>query len=181
MKNLPIEIQPEFPKMGNSLAEPTNTELLKRIEKLQSRRASFLGALTLTAGDKHDLEAYHLRQHEALDGILEARNRGIKAMADAQASFISEMANSLLLRDRAKLKVEAGDHFASERLRLNQIVESQGRAFNDLIERKLIDAEQRPERIRTYLYDQIDDELKRWNEVVTTLLDDYHALLSDRV
>ena len=169
------------PQLASTPEQNLNAELLRRVEELRRRQQTIFGNLTMSEEDRQALGAYQRRQHEALDATLAARNRGLKAMADAQASFIAEMANSLLLRDRATLKVDASEHFQAERLRLNQLIEHYGEAFYDLVERKLTDAENRPDRIREKIMDQVDADLNRWNDAVAQILNEYHALLHDRV
>ncbi|MBK8493489.1 MAG: hypothetical protein IPL49_22115 [Saprospirales bacterium] len=147
--------------------------LIKQIGQLCQKQANWSQRLMLSQGEREQLEVFWKRQQEALDSALQTRNQSLQAIREAHLSFIREVCNSLLLTGRSSLQVSVGIQFTEHSLQLRRSLEKLNESFWDLMEEKLRQADNREERIRSLILEQITHELNRWNEQYDTILDTF--------
>ncbi len=162
-------------------AQQSQWLLIKQVEDLSERQRHWLNRLGLSRQERQMLHTYWENQQAALGSAMQEHNRGMKAIGEAQVSFVREVCNSLLTLGRANLQFGRSVFYQEQSLQLHAALEEKNRAFWDLFEAKLKDAEERPEALRRLIYQQAERMLERWNQQFEDILDDFLALLRERV
>lgn len=162
-------------------AQQRQALLIKQVEDLHERQRHWINRLGLTQQERRMLQTYWLNQQTALESAMQEHNRSMKAIGEAQVTFVREVCNSLLTLGRANLQFGRSVLYQEQSLQLHAALEEKNRAFWDLFEAKVKDAEDRPEGVRRLIYQQAERMLERWNQQFEDILDDFLALLRERV
>lgn len=162
-------------------AQQSRWMLIKQVNDIQERQKSWLGKLGLSQSERQMLQTYWDHQQEALGTAMQEHNRGMKAIGEAQVSFVREVCNTLLMQGRANLQFGRSVQYQEQSLQLHAVLEEKNRRFWDIFEEKIKDAQSRPEYLRSAIMKQAEAMLDRWNQQFEDILNDFLAVFKERV
>ena len=178
-----LELQYLGSKMGGktSVMVKKETMLQRHMEDMAARNKTWVDRLFLPAEERAMLKGYVEKQTEAVNIVLDNQNMALADMCSGQAAFVKEVVNTLLKTGRAGLKAGADLIFMEYRNQRFHKIESAGNEFYNQIERKMADAETRPERLKEMKFAEVDRDLKKWAEDYALLQDEFSDILKQQV
>lgn len=177
----------ELHQMGDQLNGKTEMVaqkeaiLEKHVRHLAERNKTWLDQLILPVADKEMLKGYAAKQTEAVNIILDSQNKSLAALCGGQVTFVKEVVNTLLKTGRAGLKAGADLIYVEYRNDRANKMELLTNEFYNLIERKLADAEKRPEKLQAMKLREIDNDLLKWEQDYQLLQDEFSNILKEQV
>jgi hypothetical protein len=182
-----LESQEELQSLGTKLNGKTSFAaqkealLSKHIEQIATRNNSWFERLSLSLQEKSLLNKYYEKQQEAVEVILDHQNKSLSALCGGQVAFVKEVVNTLLKTGRAGLKAGADLIFLEYRNQRATKMEVLAKDFYDLVERKLLDAERRPQRLQELKMKEVEIDLQKWEEEYQLLQDEFSKILTEQV
>ncbi len=155
--------------------------ILEQVEEIREKQNHWLGRLTLSASEKGTIAIYQQRQQEAIEIILGEQNKSMQAVAETHVRFVQEVANSILLTGRSGMQTAIQAIYRQNGLQLMQKLQHIDIGFWDLMEQKIADAQQRPDRFREVIEQQVQISITEWNKQYEQILQEFSALLKDKV
>ncbi len=155
--------------------------LERHICSLASRNRTWVDRILLPMEERLMLKGYVEKQAEAVSIILEQQNKSLAALCGGHVTFVKEVVNTLLKTGRAGLKAGADLIFMEYRNQRAINMEKLTNDFYHLIERKIADAESRPERLQAMKLREVDIDLRKWEEDYQLLQDEFSNILKEQV
>lgn len=155
--------------------------ILQQVEEIREKQNHWLGRLTLSASEKETIAIYQQRQQEAIEIILGEQNKSMQAVAETHVRFVQEVANSILLTGRSGMQTAIQAIYRQNGLQLMQKLQHIDIGFWDLMEQKNADAQKRPDRFREVIEQQVQISITEWNKQYEQILQEFSALLRDKV
>lgn len=174
-----VPITPTNLQGSERQVEEQHHDLLQQVDQLREKQKGILAPLLMSTEEKSTVETYNKHQREAIDAVLSSRNQGIRAVAKAQAAFISEICQSALVKERSSMQVDAAIHYQAESIRLQRLLEHFSQDFYNLIEEKLANAEQRPALIRQQIEVDTSKIVLKWSERTLFILNKFDDLIKN--
>jgi hypothetical protein len=155
--------------------------ILQQVEEIREKQNHWLGRLTLSNSEKETIAIYQQRQQEAIEIILGEQNKSMQAVAETHVRFVQEVANSILLTGRSGMQAAIQAIYRQNGLQLLQKLQHIDVGFWDLMEQKIADAQKRPEKFREVIEQQVQISITEWNKQYEQILQEFSALLKDKV
>ena len=177
----------ELQELGSKLNGKTSFIVQKQailenhISNLASRNRTWIDRMLLPMAERLMLKGYVEKQAEAVNIILEQQNKSLAALCGGHVTFVKEVVNTLLKTGRAGLKAGADLLYIEYRNQRAINMEKLSHEFYDLIERKMADAENRPQRLQDMKMREVEIDLRKWEDDYQLLQDEFSNILKEQV
>lgn len=182
----PISTSSENDPLKNSLSEQVQAAssqrkiLFQYVEQIREHRSNWISRLLTSREEKQMLHTFWKKQEQALEGILEDRNAGLKLIGETQLAFIREVCESSLISTHSQVQLASSTAFQKRFLHLNEELEALNTSFFILVEHKMEMIEIAKDQLKELHIRQINRMLCQWEETYTRLLDDFAAIIQQR-
>lgn len=155
--------------------------IARHVEEIANSNKTWLSRMMLNKDDKHLLKEYGERQQEAVHIILSNQNKALGAISAGHVAMTKEVVNTLLKTGRAGLKVTSDVIFTELRNKRGISMERESVVFYDLMETKLADAARRQGRLQEIKLQEVELDLKSWEQSYRLLLEEFGNILLEQV